>query len=80
MEYDKMFSAQGGVCAACYKPEESKDKRYGTTRNLAVDHCHATGKIRGLLCIRCNLCLGTLKDDRDLLLRLAEYLNCGIQN
>jgi hypothetical protein len=50
-EYDKMFNEQGGVCKICGGTN-------GTIR-LAVDHDHDTGKVRGLLCTRCNLVLGS---------------------
>ena len=55
-EYQKMFVAQAGVCACCEKPEH--EKRSGKTRWLAVDHCHETGEIRGLLCGSCNRGIG----------------------
>ena len=42
---------------------------------LAIDHCHSTGKIRGLLCDRCNHGLGHFKDDINLLIKAIEYLN-----
>lgn len=48
-EYIKMFEDQLGVCAIC----GSSSKRW-----LTVDHCHLTGKIRGLLCFACNVRLG----------------------
>lgn len=50
-EYDQRFNEQGGVCKICGGTN-------GTIR-LAVDHCHNTGKVRGLLCTRCNLVLGS---------------------
>lgn len=65
-EYDAMLIAQGGVCAIC---------REEPTRSLAVDHDHATGQVRGLLCIRCNRAIGNLRDDPNLARRLAEYLD-----
>lgn len=63
--YDALFVAQDGKCAIC---------RGDGTRALAVDHCHETGLIRGLLCDSCNNGLGRFRDDADLLLRAAEYL------
>lgn len=50
-EYERMKEAQGGVCKMCGSPP-------GPTKCLAVDHDHATGRVRGLLCIRCNSQLG----------------------
>jgi len=49
--YEEMFSAQGGVCKICQRPEPAQ-------RRLAVDHDHKTGLVRGLLCTRCNIQLG----------------------
>lgn len=67
-EYNKMYNEQEGCCAICDKHStESK-------LSLAVDHCHLTGKIRGLLCNVCNSAIGKLKDDEDLLLKAVEYL------
>lgn len=72
-EYDRLFEEQGGVCAICGKPETAKT-RYGTPKQLAVDHCHRTGKLRGLLCIRCNTWLGYQEKDPERLIRAADYL------
>lgn len=51
-QYDKMVEDQNGLCAICEKPETTSSK--GTVLSLCVDHCHETGEIRGLLCLRCN--------------------------
>lgn len=67
-EYVAMNDSQGGRCAICDRLETSLPK------NLAVDHNHANGKVRGLLCDDCNIALGRLRDDPVLLLRAAEYL------
>lgn len=71
-EYDKMFEAQNRVCAICYRPETFILK--GRTHSLAVDHCHKTGKIRGLLCRNCNQMLGLAKDNIETLEKAAKYL------
>lgn len=60
---DAMLKRQGGKCAGCRKP----------TRGV-VDHCHTTGKVRGILCPACNIALGLTKDDPKTLRRLACYL------
>ncbi len=65
VDYRAMVAAQAGVCAICTKP---------CSRSLSVDHCHTTGKIRGLLCIACNKGLGFFKDSTDLLAAAAGYL------
>lgn len=65
-EYDRMVEAQGGRCAICERPP-------GANR-LAVDHDHATGHVRGLLCPSCNGVLGRWADEVDRFQRAAEYL------
>jgi hypothetical protein len=70
-QYYDMLAKQKNVCAV---------KGCGATQgnrksSLSVDHCHKTGKVRGLLCSRCNLTLGKVRDDVGLLLSLAEYLD-----
>jgi len=71
-EYDAMFEAQDGVCAICGKPETRK---YGeTVTRLCVDHNHATGKVRSLLCTKCNAMVGFADEDTDILLKTSEYL------
>jgi hypothetical protein len=52
-DYDRMDAEQGGTCAICAATESGKVGQF-----FAVDHDHATGKVRGLLCIRCNSRLG----------------------
>jgi hypothetical protein len=66
-EWDAMFEAQGKACAACKRPEH-RGKGWHT------DHCHATGKVRGILCNHCNLLLGYAADDPMILLQNVEYL------
>lgn len=56
-DFDRMLSAQGGVCAICQQPERTT-KRNGLPAPLSVDHDHVTGAVRGLLCRRCNGALG----------------------
>jgi hypothetical protein len=68
-DYDTRLAAQGGVCQTCgVPPKENK--------SLCVDHCHRTGKVRGLLCDACNTALGFAKDSTSILLNLVEYLKC----
>jgi len=63
-----MLTMQKKRCAIC------KKKRPQNQRNLAVDHCHKSGKIRGLLCSRCNIGLGIFGDKVDLLQSAIDYL------
>ena len=67
-DYERMSAEQGGVCAICKKPEAS------LSGVLAVDHDHRTFKIRSLLCSHCNKGLGNFRDDVDLMLAAASYL------
>lgn len=66
-DYNKMLVAQGGVCGICGKTNSSR-------KRLFIDHNHETGEVRGLLCCRCNLVLGQLMDNVDLVLKVALYL------
>jgi hypothetical protein len=70
-QYDTIFAEQGGVCACCGQPETAKLK--GKIKLLAVDHNHKTGKIRQLLCQRCNLVIGLVNEDPDLCELLKQY-------
>jgi hypothetical protein len=71
-EYGAMLEKQGGVCAIC--KQEETTVRAGRVMALPVDHCHETGKIRGLLCNSCNRALGKFKDSVEHLLAAASYL------
>jgi hypothetical protein len=72
--YDALLQKQGGICAICQLPERVIDARTGEPRRLSVDHCHSTGRVRGLLCGRCNRSIGQFADDHERLLRAAAYL------
>lgn len=73
-QYLLMSHVQNNVCAICKKPESAKDARSGKIRDLAVDHCHTTGKVRGLLCGKCNQLIGLSNDNTDTLKQAASYL------
>lgn len=66
-QYDEMLANQNGVCAICQQPPKG-----GVP--LAVDHCHVTGKVRGLLCIACNLVIGNAKEYLSVLDSAIKYL------
>lgn len=64
-EYDGMFKSQGGKCKICGNKFDYR---------LHVDHCHTTGKVRGLLCRGCNTGLGQFQDDPRILREAINYL------
>lgn len=71
-EYFRMHNEQSGMCACCGVQETMT--RDGITLWLAVDHCHLTGAVRGLLCGNCNNGIGRFKEDPILLRNAAAYL------
>lgn len=74
-EFEGMLDAQLGVCAICEQPETVlTNNNSGEVRSLAVDHDHATGEVRGLLCTTCNAMLGYAKDSPFTLAAGAAYL------
>lgn len=66
-DYAKMLELQNGQCAICKSPEPFGKK-------FDVDHCHATGVVRGLLCTSCNRMLGHSGDKEEVLIAAASYL------
>lgn len=71
---EALMKKQNGLCAICQKPEKSTDGLSGKRRSLAIDHCHETGRARGLLCSSCNRGLGLFQDNSELLARARLYL------
>ena len=65
-DFKKILKSQNGVCAICHTKSH---------KNLYVDHNHKTGKIRGLLCQKCNFGLGQFNDSIILLNNAIKYLN-----
>lgn len=66
-DYEALLQQQSGVCAICGEANLNG-------RRLAVDHDHETGKIRGLLCVTCNVALNKLDQNRDWAKKAIEYL------
>jgi len=66
-DYRALQERQGHACAICRK----------LTRNLCIDHCHVTGRVRGLLCRSCNSALGFYADDPRLLRAALAYLQAA---
>ena len=64
-EVDAMIKAQNNKCKICNKT---------SNRKLHVDHCHTTGKIRGMLCHNCNTALGLFKEDINIMAKAMDYL------
>ncbi|MER6525085.1 endonuclease VII domain-containing protein [Streptomyces sp. NPDC001508] len=62
-ERDELIAAQGGVCCICL-----------AARPAHVDHCHETGRVRGVLCFSCNAALGQFKDQPEAIRRAAAYV------
>lgn len=70
-----LMAAQGGVCAICLRPPSRIRPKTGKLIDLAVDHDHATGVIRGILCTDCNTSLGLMDDSPVRLRAAATYLD-----
>lgn len=66
-QYETMLEEQEYACAICHKPDICG-------RALAVDHCHRTNTVRGLLCTNCNMALGKFQDNIDIIKNAIEYL------
>lgn len=66
--YNELFEKQSGCCAIC-GVHQSKQKRV-----MAVDHCHSTKAVRGLLCFNCNTAIGKFNDDASLLYKAIAYI------
>ena len=74
-EYNQILEEQGGLCKICGtdNPKGRKTGR-GNVTSLYVDHCHNTGKVRGLLCNTCNRAMGYIGEDTNTLKSMIEYL------
>lgn len=64
-----LLNKQGGVCAICAIPISGK--------NAHTDHCHSTKEVRGILCRKCNLALGHVRDSTEVLRAMIKYLEGG---
>ncbi len=74
-QYTDMLREQGGVCAICGGAETNAIRKSHTAAvRMSVDHCHDSGKVRGLLCNRCNRAIGLFGDDPVVLRRAIAYL------
>jgi len=68
-EYFRMLELQDGRCKIC-----GKEERHTNKGRLHIDHCHSTGKVRGLLCSNCNTAIGLMMDDINILKTAIQYL------
>ena len=68
-DYERLYLRQGGRCAICGSRES-----HGKTEQFTVDHDHKTGKVRALLCNKCNPALGLMDDDPERLEKAAQYI------
>jgi hypothetical protein len=67
-QFNAMSAQQNGLCAICRRPPRDKKQR------LCVDHDHVTGKVRGLLCLHCNVLLGKAEDSETILQAAIDYI------
>jgi hypothetical protein len=72
-EVDAFLSQQGGGCAICGTTD------WGNGGTPAVDHCHGSGRVRGILCVHCNAAIGQVNDDPARLRAAAEYLERAVE-
>ncbi len=72
-EYKALEVKQNYVCAICKQSETAIHKVTAKIKKLAVDHCHDTGRVRGLLCLSCNQGIGKLKHNSEYLRQAAIY-------
>lgn len=73
-EYESMLNSQNNKCAICHNVNFHINSSTNKTTNLAVDHCHKTGRVRGLLCMICNRVIGMFNDDVLRLENAIKYL------
>lgn len=72
-DYDRMVEAQGNRCLICQREPNGGSHH----ARLHVDHCHGSGRVRGLLCGNCNTMIGLAGEDPKVLLAAVEYLEKG---
>lgn len=72
-EYIEMHNKQNGKCAICKMDEKELNTK------LSIDHCHSTGKVRGLLCHNCNHALGKFKENIEIVSSALMYLKQNLE-
>lgn len=73
-DYILLLNKQNNLCAICDKPESIVNNHNGKIKRLAIDHDHKTGKVRGLLCQKCNTSIGAFNESIEALERAILYL------
>lgn len=76
-EYNSLLEKQNGRCAICGVDATGVREPGKREHSMYVDHDHSTGKIRGLLCSRCNFGIGQFRNNPELLMKAATYLTSG---
>jgi len=77
--YHEMLAAQGNKCAICGTKDPATHRTKHTPEPaFCVDHCHKTGRVRGLLCGYCNTGIGKLRDNPDIMRRAAQYVESNL--
>lgn len=77
-DYDNMLARQAGKCAICGTDNPAGEGNFPKKAlSFSVDHCHGSGRVRGLLCNTCNRGLGFFRDDTILLVAAQRYLECN---
>lgn len=69
-DYDRMFVEQDGKCAICHDVDTGRK----VSKLFLVDHRHSDGKVRGLLCHKCNVSIGLLKENVEIIQNVIKYL------
>ena len=72
-QYHELMDSNNGCCHLC-------NKKLKTTRQKHIDHCHETGKVRGILCQGCNTALGKLGDNEEGLTKALRYIQGRLPN
>ncbi len=73
-DYEELLEKQNGVCAICGKPPYGKRAAHNQESKLHIDHNHTTGKVRGLLCTRCNTSIGGFDENISIIEKAIQYL------
>jgi len=72
--YKELLEKSNGLCGICGQPETRITRKDQSISPLSIDHCHRTGKIRDLLCNKCNRGLGLFDDDEEKLIKASNYI------